>query len=63
MECDSNKASAISFYLRLKYQAIKIQLSFQMFKKSSSYLVLGNAGLLCVVLVFFRPVPQFNYDF
>ncbi len=34
-----------------------------MFRKSSSFLALGIAGLLCVLLVIFQPVPQFNYDF
>ena len=34
-----------------------------MFRKSSSYLALGIAGLLSVLLLIFRPVPQFNYDF
>jgi hypothetical protein len=34
-----------------------------MFQKSRAYFFLGVAGLICVTLVIFRPIPQFNYDF
>ena len=34
-----------------------------MFRKSTAYLFLFFAAFLCVLLVIFRPVPQFNYDF
>lgn len=34
-----------------------------MFQKSSAYFFLGIAGLISVLLLIFRPIPQFNYDF
>lgn len=34
-----------------------------MFQKSSAYFSLGLAGLICLILLLFRPLPQFNYDF
>ncbi len=34
-----------------------------MFQKSPAYFFLGIAGLISVLLLIFRPIPQFNYDF
>ncbi len=34
-----------------------------MFKKSPAYFSLGIAGLISVLLLIFRPIPQFDYDF
>lgn len=34
-----------------------------MFQKSTAYAFLILATLLSVLLIFFRPIPQFNYDF
>ena len=34
-----------------------------MFQKTRAYFFLGLAGLICVLLLVFRPIPQFNYDF
>jgi predicted RND superfamily exporter protein len=34
-----------------------------MFQKTPAYFFLGIAGLISVLLLIFRPIPQFNYDF
>jgi len=34
-----------------------------MFQKPPAYFFLGIAGLISVLLLIFRPIPQFNYDF
>jgi predicted RND superfamily exporter protein len=34
-----------------------------MFQKPLAYFFLGIAGLMSVLLLIFRPIPQFNYDF
>ena len=34
-----------------------------MFQQSRAYFSLGFAGLMSVLLLIFRPIPQFNYDF
>lgn len=34
-----------------------------MFQQSRAYFFLGIAGLICALLLIFRPVTQFNYDF
>jgi predicted RND superfamily exporter protein len=34
-----------------------------MFQKPHAYFFLGIAGLISVILLIFRPIPQFNYDF